>query len=153
MGGTSSSYCRQARGFTIIELLTVVAIILLLAAITAPWLSFARARARDMRCATNLHSVGQAIHSLVNAHDDYAAPCIRERDYYWDRGKQIGWDIQTGRWAYIPGGPGTFWQCPMGETSYVGKAYGVLFADGHAAVGRYRRECDGVLWPGRRWWK
>ena len=100
----------------------VIAIITLLIAIALPSVESARAHARDVMCAVNLRSVGQAIHSFVNAHDDYAAPCIRERDYYWDRGEQIGWDIETGRWAKIPGGSGTIWRCPVGQTPYVGNA-------------------------------
>lgn len=112
----------QVRAFTLVELLTAIAIVGLLIAITLPSLSGARKRAQDVKCAANLHSVGQAIHTFVNTHDDYAAPTIRDRDYYWDRGKQIGWDIQTGRWANIPGGPGTIWRCPVGETPYMGNA-------------------------------
>jgi prepilin-type N-terminal cleavage/methylation domain-containing protein/prepilin-type processing-associated H-X9-DG protein len=48
------------RAFTIIELLVVVAIIGLLLAILAPSLAAARAEARSVVCATNLHHVGQA---------------------------------------------------------------------------------------------
>jgi prepilin-type processing-associated H-X9-DG protein len=122
MDGAFRGSSRLIRSFTIVELLTVVGIVMLLIAILVPALQFARRRVRDVGCTTNLRSVGQAIHSFVNAHDDYAAPCVRERDYYWDRGKQIGWDIETGRWANIPGGPGTIWRCPIGETPYVGNA-------------------------------
>lgn len=238
IGAGAGGATRGGRGFSLIELLIVIAIIMLLVAITLPAVRYARSRARDTLCTSNLRSVGQAIHSFVDAHGDHAAPCIRERDYYWDRGEQIGWDIQTGRWANIPGGPGTIWQCPAGQTAYMGNAralgldcrkvnpdwplylvgpsrwyepallvltydlqtdladflpngrdpyvgdlsdeeysgwprdvpdpvvplrldlpvgphrgsYGVLFADGHTAVGRFDGPEQALWWSGPRWW-
>jgi len=103
-------------------LLTVIAIIALLISLLLPAAAGARKRARRVQCATNLRNVGQLIHSFVNAHDGYAAAVISQRDYYWDRGKQIGWDIETGRWASVPGGPQTIWQCPQSRFPYVGNA-------------------------------
>jgi prepilin-type N-terminal cleavage/methylation domain-containing protein/prepilin-type processing-associated H-X9-DG protein len=51
----------QARGFTIIELLVVVAIIALLISILLPAMSEARKDARAVACAAQLHHVGQAV--------------------------------------------------------------------------------------------
>lgn len=109
-------------GFTLVELLIVLAIIGLLTSILLPTLGRARREAKAARCASNLRAVGQAIHTFAQAHDDYVAPVIRDRDYYWDRGEQIGWDIETGRWASIPGGPDTIWQCPAQRIAFVGNA-------------------------------
>lgn len=225
---------------TLIELIVVVAILSVLAAILVPAMSMVRKQSVATLCSTNLHSTGVLIHSFINAHDDYAAPVVRQRDFWWDRGKRIGWDIQTGLWAGVIGGVGTTWTCPLQLTPYIGNAralgvdnsealqngpvnrvgprrwheparlvlcydvqynlldepfpyanalepgvgdlsdemvlpwvrdvpdpvqplaldrygphdegYGVLFADGHARVGRFPGASGGVIWSGQRWW-
>lgn len=109
----------RSRGFTIVELLVVIVIISLLVGITVPAVSAARDDAKSSKCASQLHSIAQLIHSFLNDHNDYCAAAVRERDYRWDKGKQIGWDIETGRWANVPGGTGSVWRCPKGGTAYV----------------------------------
>ena len=55
---------RSGNGFTLVELLTVVAIIALLIAIALPSLSAARAAGRTKQCAANLHSMSVAWSTL-----------------------------------------------------------------------------------------
>jgi prepilin-type N-terminal cleavage/methylation domain-containing protein/prepilin-type processing-associated H-X9-DG protein len=58
-------------GFTLIEILVVVAIIALLIAILLPALSGARQQARRTLCATNLRTIGNAVFYYTQAHRDY----------------------------------------------------------------------------------
>jgi len=66
MANTGTLDRHRSDGFTLIELLVVVAIIALLLSILLPSLQKARAQAKAVLCATNQHSIGQAIHSYLS---------------------------------------------------------------------------------------
>lgn len=115
------------RAFTFLELIVTLAIIALLLGILVPSVTVARSRSAAARCASGLRSVGQTIDAFAESHDDRPAPTVWQRDTHWDRAPQIGWDLETGIWARLPGGSGTMWQCPQQRTAYVGntRALGV----------------------------
>jgi prepilin-type N-terminal cleavage/methylation domain-containing protein/prepilin-type processing-associated H-X9-DG protein len=62
---------RRRRGFTLMELLVVVAIIALLVAILIPSLGAARRLARTSACAANLRGIGQLNAVYASEFDDY----------------------------------------------------------------------------------
>jgi prepilin-type N-terminal cleavage/methylation domain-containing protein len=62
---------QEPLAFTLVELLVVIALIAILAALLLPALSKAKARAMEVNCAANLRSWGQSFHLYANDHDGY----------------------------------------------------------------------------------
>src|SRR5262249_49244307 len=69
MSGTPRPVTRARSGFTLVELLVVVAVIGVLAALLLPTLAQARESARRTACASNLRQIGMALRVYVDDHD------------------------------------------------------------------------------------
>lgn len=67
---------RPRPGFTLIEVLVVVAIIALLVSILLPSLSRAREMARRAVCATRLHNIGLAVHEYSHSNKGKIIECM-----------------------------------------------------------------------------
>jgi prepilin-type processing-associated H-X9-DG protein/prepilin-type N-terminal cleavage/methylation domain-containing protein len=81
---------RRFAGFTIIELLVVVAIIAILAGMLLPALQWARESARSVNCVSNLKQLALAWQYYANANDGHCCPTYVEvagygaGNYAWD---------------------------------------------------------------------
>ena len=76
------------RGFSLLELLVVIAMIALLSALLVPVVSKARTSSRRAGCLSNLHQIGVAVHSYAQYHDGRipygptAPPFSHPADFY-----------------------------------------------------------------------
>jgi prepilin-type N-terminal cleavage/methylation domain-containing protein/prepilin-type processing-associated H-X9-DG protein len=132
--------------FTLIELLVVIAIICILAALLLPVLSRAKASAKRIKCASNLHQIGLALRQYVDDFQKYPAfgdlaltSNSAARSNFWDE-KILVYAGRNQELFLCPGysgtnlNPGTNWtlrdtrNIVWPNRSYGYNAYGVGFA-------------------------
>ena len=114
---------RHSKGFTLIEVLVVVAIIALLISILLPSLSAARGNAQRSVCASNLHQAGLATLAYMNQSSDFV-PRGGNVQRYFSHG-DIDWTIVLLR-QVSPTAKGIFSQAQAAGTgtgTFNGKSY------------------------------
>src|SRR5438270_9321582 len=74
IAGRQAHPCRERRAFTLVEVLVVIGIIGVLLSILMPVLSKVRQQAYAAKCASNLHTLGQAWQMYVNANRGTCPP-------------------------------------------------------------------------------
>lgn len=93
-----TKHTMKKRAFTLIELLTVIAIISILAAILFPVFARAKAAAKKAQCISNLSQIGKGIILYMNDYDDVFPHAIDPSDRY----DENMWDSQPDWKAEIP---------------------------------------------------
>ena len=115
---------RKRFGFTLVEMLVVVAIIAIMAAILYPVYAGARRKVRQTVCATNLRQLGMAISMYSQDHD--GLPPIGGYNYIepnTSRLVRVYWEDDLLSAAYVK--TLTIFQCPNDSLRDYRAAYGV----------------------------
>jgi prepilin-type N-terminal cleavage/methylation domain-containing protein/prepilin-type processing-associated H-X9-DG protein len=96
---------RERNGFTLLELLVVIAVIVILAAILFPVFAQAREKARQAACLSNMKQIGTATMLYVQDYDD-TYPLWRPNSdmpsWIWTPGPDGTWEqMPTKRWGNV----------------------------------------------------
>jgi len=91
MSGRSDS-----RGFTLVELIVVLTLVLMLTALVLPAVQQAREAARRTQCRSNLWQIGLALHNYQHAHRVLPPGCVNRTGPIRNQveGYHVGWMVQ-----------------------------------------------------------
>lgn len=120
--------------FTLIELLIVIAIIAILAAMLLPALSQARQRARSTSCQSNLKQVGYLHQLYIDANDEYALGSIPNGSWWFSKLRSLAGGGKKPDYMTCPSNPVNNWD--DGVNTCYEMSYGLnigTFGKNHAA--------------------
>ena len=150
----------RVRGFTLVEALTVTAVISIIIAIIVPTVATLRGSARSARCQSNLRQLGVAANAYaMQNRDRYPAAILYELTpeglvtKAWDFEHGPGGGVRPGTLASFLSNPTEVQQCPdfhgsstFGDEPYTGYNYNTSYIGAEGPLsGAWQR------WPMARW--
>ena len=108
---SSSNRAVRRAGFTLVELLVVVAIVGILAGLLLTVVSRGKSRARQIQCANNVRQLGQALQGFRTDHHAFP-PLLDPSDHSETRYWQASLNHQMGLPLDVPYDPQGVWNCP-----------------------------------------
>jgi prepilin-type N-terminal cleavage/methylation domain-containing protein/prepilin-type processing-associated H-X9-DG protein len=127
---------KTKRAFTLVELLVVLAIIGILAALLLPAVSRSKGKGRQMQCVSNLHQLGLGLQNFAS--DNHAYPSAfagtnSDNPGSWYIQLQCGgFDVSKPRTNFIYEG---VWRCPSAQGSVDPHSGGIPISYGYNAFG------------------
>lgn len=88
-----SGAARSRRGFSLIDLLVSISVMVILMAILMPALGMAHESARRVRCASNIRQMGIALEVYVHDNSDYLPPAIYNQPPVQTSGRPTSGDV------------------------------------------------------------
>jgi prepilin-type N-terminal cleavage/methylation domain-containing protein/prepilin-type processing-associated H-X9-DG protein len=100
---------RERRGFTLVELIVAIGVIVVLLSLLIPTISRAKDQAKSVKCMANLHSIGLALMMYTQQYGYYPAECAT-------------WRTEVAIWPtrlrpFLDGNVDVFW-CPSRDERY-----------------------------------
>ena len=127
---------RSVRAFTFIELLIVIAVFGVLAALLLPAISRSKGKAQQIQCVSNLHQLGLGLQNFAT--DKHAYPSAIAGTNSDSSGP---WYLQLQRGGFDASKPGTnfisegVWRCPSAQLARNTHSRGMAISYGYNAYG------------------
>lgn len=117
----------QFAAFTLMELLVVLAIIVIIAALLLPVISRAKGKARRIQCINNLHQIGIGLQTFLTDKHSYPTllGSVENPGFWWDQIQIVGFGQSKVNGNDLLKG---VWHCPTSPfaESYAYNAHGVV---------------------------
>ena len=136
------NFIRSAAGFTLVELLVVIATIAILASLMLPALEGARGKSRQIFCINNVRQLALALTLYANDNEERLAYNLgaTEIKQVLDAGQKFNWANSVLNWELSPGNTNILLNIDASLGAYVGRNGRVFRCPSDKALSKVQRE-------------